>query len=200
MTTEYCREKPGGCGHPCAACPLASATTRGERDSPGAAALAAVDSRRGVVRKALLGAAGLGLVGLVAACDSTGRDDDPEVPEVVVSRDDVPPVGGDPYRSEEGHFYLVHNADGVLAFSWRCVHQGCEVPWDEDEERFHCPCHGSIYDRNGARLDGPARRPLDLVQIDVLDNGDVAVTTGEVTERSDYEPDQTVPYPANATD
>jgi cytochrome b6-f complex iron-sulfur subunit len=60
--------------------------------------------------------------------------------------------------------------------------------------RFHCPCHGSIYDRNGVRRDGPAPRPLDLVKIKVLGDGDVAVAPNEKTKRSDYGPDQAVPY------
>ena len=161
---------------------------------PGAAGLTAVDSRRGVLRRAILGVAGLGLVGVAAACGPEEADE-PSAGQVTVPRADVPPVDGEPYRSDSGAFYLVHNQDGVLAFSWRCTHQGCEVPWEEDEQRFHCPCHGSVFDRNGDRVSGPADRPLDLVEVEVLDGGDVVVATSETRERSGYEPDQAVPYP-----
>ena len=156
-----------------------------------AEALTATDSRRGVVRRAILGVAGLGLVGLTAGC---GNDDRSDGAEVTVPGADVPPVDGAPYRSSAGKFYLVRNGDGVLAFSWRCTHQGCEVPWREDEERFHCPCHDSIFDRNGVLVDGPAPRPLDLVRVEVRDNGDVAVKPHDKTERTDYDADQAVPY------
>jgi cytochrome b6-f complex iron-sulfur subunit len=40
--------------------------------------------------------------------------------------------------------------------------------------RFECPCHGSKYLKSGARIDGPARRNLDMFFIEVLDaNGNV---------------------------
>jgi cytochrome b6-f complex iron-sulfur subunit len=162
---------------------------------PAVSGLTVIETRREILRRAVLGVAGLSLVGFAAGC-GPGEADEPSAQLVTVPRADVPPVDGEPYRSETGAFYLVHNQDGVLAFSWRCTHQGCEVPWKEDEQRFHCPCHGSVYDRNGVRVDGPAPRPLDLVRVEVLGNGDVAVTTDEKTKRSDYEADQAVPYPA----
>jgi cytochrome b6-f complex iron-sulfur subunit len=179
VKSRYCSEGTQVCGATCAGCPT------------GARA-----SRRGVIKRAILGVTGFGLVGVATAC-SVAREADSEssVSEVVVASVDVPPANGAPYRSSDGKFYLVHNADGVLAFSWRCTHQGCEVPWKEDEQRFHCPCHGSIYDRNGVRLDGPAPRPLDLVAVEVQDNGDVVVHPKEKTKRSDYDAEQAVPYP-----
>ncbi|HSV13065.1 MAG TPA: ubiquinol-cytochrome c reductase iron-sulfur subunit [Tepidisphaeraceae bacterium] len=54
-------------------------------------------------------------------------------------------------------------ADGVVAYSAVCTHQGCPVNmWSSQHNAFFCSCHGSIYDpRNAARvLAGPAPRPL----------------------------------------
>ena len=45
------------------------------------------------------------------------------------------------------------------AISGECTHQGCVV--DPVGENFHCPCHGSTFDRNGANTSGPARAPLE---------------------------------------
>jgi len=30
-----------------------------------------------------------------------------------------------------------------------CTHLGCVVPWNGNENKFMCPCHGSQYDRTG---------------------------------------------------
>jgi Rieske Fe-S protein len=54
-------------------------------------------------------------------------------------------------------------ADGVVAYSGVCTHQGCAVNmWVEDDKHFVCSCHGSVYDPkdNAEVLDGPAPRHL----------------------------------------
>ena len=54
-------------------------------------------------------------------------------------------------------------ADGVVAYSAICTHQGCPVNmWSKERNAFVCSCHGSIFDpRNAAEvMDGPAPRPL----------------------------------------
>ena len=54
-------------------------------------------------------------------------------------------------------------ADGVVAYSAICTHQGCPVNmWSKERNAFVCSCHASIFDpRNAAEvIDGPAPRPL----------------------------------------
>ncbi|MEC4895446.1 MAG: cytochrome b6-f complex iron-sulfur subunit [Oscillatoria sp. PMC 1051.18] len=51
-----------------------------------------------------------------------------------------------------------------------CTHLGCTFPWNEIDQQFQCPCHGSLYDANGSVLRGPAPLPLKLVQIAVREN------------------------------
>lgn len=105
------------------------------------------------------------------------------------------PVNADPYRVREGKFYLVHIPDGLLALYWKCKHLGCTVPWKADEEFqgqigvFHCPCHGSIYLRNGQNVAGPAPAPLDYMDIE-LAGGKIVVNTGKIHTRTRYEPSQ----------
>ena len=67
-------------------------------------------------------------------------------------KSDVPAPDGAPYRHNSGHFYLVHNDDGLLAFWWKCPHLGCTVPYvgpPEVPNAFQCPCHGSRYNLEG---------------------------------------------------
>jgi Rieske Fe-S protein len=52
-----------------------------------------------------------------------------------------------------------------VVFSNRCTHVGC--PAQATGIGFACPCHGSQFDRNGARSAGPAVRPLDRLQWEI---------------------------------
>lgn len=42
-----------------------------------------------------------------------------------------------------------------------CPHEGCNVSWLDEQNRFACPCHDSFFAADGARINGPARRGLD---------------------------------------
>lgn len=110
--------------------------------------------------------------------------------EILVPGSLVPEVGGPPYRDQAGRFYLINNDDGLLALYWKCPHLGCTVPWIEGAEEFNCPCHGSIYDRHGVLTSGPAPRPMDLMTVTPDGQGNVVVNTGEITERTQYDPSQ----------
>jgi hypothetical protein len=48
-----------------------------------------------------------------------------------------------------------------VAVSTRCMHLGCPVRYVAASERFICPCHGGVYDFQGAVSGGPPVRPLD---------------------------------------
>jgi Rieske Fe-S protein len=48
-----------------------------------------------------------------------------------------------------------------VIFSSICPHLGCRFAWDTAANRFICPCHGSQFGPEGAKLAGPAPRGLD---------------------------------------
>ncbi|KAF3776244.1 Cytochrome b6-f complex iron-sulfur subunit [Nymphaea thermarum] len=55
--------------------------------------------------------------------------------------------------------YLILDNDKTLAkfaINAICTHLGCIVPWEESENKFMCPCHGSQYDSQGKVVQGPA--------------------------------------------
>ncbi|HEX8750162.1 MAG TPA: ubiquinol-cytochrome c reductase iron-sulfur subunit [Nitrospira sp.] len=60
--------------------------------------------------------------------------------------------------------WAVKQPDGqVTVFSPMCTHLGCGYHWDATDQKFKCPCHGSVYDVTGQVLAGPAPRRLDAL-------------------------------------
>ena len=39
--------------------------------------------------------------------------------------------------------------DQFIAFAVNCTHLGCPVRWEEKAKLLLCPCHGSVFDKNG---------------------------------------------------
>ncbi len=79
----------------------------------------------------------------------------------------------------------VHNTGGTSAdwlspeamfviWSNRCTHVGCPV--QATGVGFSCPCHGSQFDQRGARIAGPAVRPLDRFQWEIRNTSEVWLT------------------------
>lgn len=149
-------------------------------------------SRRRFLRLCGGAVAAVSASALIAAC-AEEEYSEPEVAQVSVGADEIPAEGEKPLHSEEGRFYLIHNENGLLALSTKCTHKGCVVGWEGDENEFHCPCHGSVYDRHGVNIDGPAPRPLDLVKIEREDDGGIMVLTDSITEREQWKPEQAFP-------
>jgi cytochrome b6-f complex iron-sulfur subunit len=111
---------------------------------------------------------------------------------ITIAAADIPAPGASPLVNRDGKFWLINNEnDGVLALYWKCVHLGCTVPWIEGEGQFHCPCHGSLYNRVGEVTGGPAPRPLDLMTVTV-DGGNLTIDTGDIKMRTAYDPSQAV--------
>jgi Rieske Fe-S protein len=61
-----------------------------------------------------------------------------------------------------------------IVFSNRCTHVGC--PALATLTGFACPCHGSQFDRRGARIAGPAIRPLDRFQWEIRRDDQLWIT------------------------
>jgi Rieske Fe-S protein len=55
----------------------------------------------------------------------------------------------------------------VSALSLLCTHTGCEVRWQPETERWHCPCHQGLFDAAGEVLAGPPPRALRQVAVRV---------------------------------
>jgi Rieske Fe-S protein len=47
-----------------------------------------------------------------------------------------------------------------LMLEQTCRHLGCPVAWTPASSTFNCPCHGSVFNKIGNRIAGPAPAPL----------------------------------------
>ncbi|MBX3011859.1 MAG: Rieske 2Fe-2S domain-containing protein [Caldilineaceae bacterium] len=81
-----------------------------------------------------------------------------------------------PYQA--GKFWLVNTEEGPKALYMVCTHLGCLYLWDENRQRFDCPCHGSKFSREGYFIYGPAPRSLDSFAINQAE-GELVVDTGK---------------------
>jgi Rieske Fe-S protein len=48
-----------------------------------------------------------------------------------------------------------------------CTHARCFVNYDNNQDRFLCPCHGSMFDGSGQVLQGPAAMELERKEVEV---------------------------------
>jgi Rieske Fe-S protein len=76
------------------------------------------------------------------------------------------------------------SADGVVAYSAVCTHQGCPISmWHAESKTLFCSCHASRFDpTDRARVvDGPAPRRLPMLPLRAADGVMVAAEfTGQV--------------------
>jgi cytochrome b6-f complex iron-sulfur subunit len=113
---------------------------------------------------------------------------------VTLAVGEIPPPDSEPLAYADGRFWLVNIGEqtiddprqpavypltpGVKALYMVCVHLGCLYKWTPTNDRFECPCHASKYLKSDARIDGPARRNLDVFVIEAVDaDGNVVART-----------------------
>lgn len=89
----------------------------------------------------------------------------------------LPPAGDPPKADPDGKFWLVTTETGPKAIYMVCTHLGCLYKWEQSNNRFECPCHGSKFSREGLYIEGPAARSLDEFIVEVEAAGVVALTT-----------------------
>ena len=74
---------------------------------------------------------------------------------------DVPQSGALVFQDER--LALLRDHSGLYALSLVCTHLGCTVT--VSAHGLACPCHGSLFDRQGRVLKGPADRALRRLKV-----------------------------------
>jgi len=76
---------------------------------------------------------------------------------------------------QDQQVYIVRTAAGFYAVSAVCTHLGCITQWKPEDQLIECPCHGSKFKRDGAKVAGPAPRPLPHFSIGLTADGELVV-------------------------
>ncbi len=75
----------------------------------------------------------------------------------------------------ESRIYIIRAAEGFYALNAVCTHLGCVTAWKQDLGIIACPCHGSKFNRDGGKVEGPAPKPLPWLKMWLTDEGDLMV-------------------------
>jgi Rieske Fe-S protein len=69
-----------------------------------------------------------------------------------------------------GSAWLVRTGPSqCTALSSVCPHLACAVGWDAGKKHYVCPCHESLFPRDGERVSGPSERGLDPLPVSIVD-------------------------------
>jgi Rieske Fe-S protein len=93
---------------------------------------------------------------------------------------------------EEHRLFVFHGRHGFRAVSAICTHLRCTIgPFGPPADRFkavhsRCPCHGSIFDKDGQVMTGPAPRPLDCFRLALSPDKRLLVDTQDIVSPEIY--------------
>jgi cytochrome b6-f complex iron-sulfur subunit len=81
--------------------------------------------------------------------------------------------------------WMIRTSEGIYALIAICTHLGCTPIWFGNEQRFKCPCHGSVFLLDGTNVAGPAPVPLYRATIALDLNGNLVVNKALQENRPD---------------
>ena len=88
------------------------------------------------------------------------------------------------FLAEEKIFVFRDREKGFAVANAVCTHLGCTVGYFQSDERFHCPCHGSVFTADGTVQHGPAPRPLEWFEVTLARDGKLRVDKDRVVPAS----------------
>lgn len=141
----------------------------------------AADSRPAVSRRdflneitlSALGVAGLGGAALTYQYFSPNVLFEPST-TFRAGNPDLYPVDSVTFLQDQ-QVYIVRTLAGFYAVSAVCTHLGCITQWKPEASMIACPCHGSKFQPNGKKIEGPAPRPLPHYTINLTADGELQV-------------------------
>ncbi len=89
---------------------------------------------------------------------------------------------------EDRRLFVFNDRHGFRAMSAVCTHLRCTVgPFGPGKgATSRCPCHGSLFDKQGRVLSGPAPRSLDFFRLTESPDGRLQVDTQDIVSADMY--------------
>jgi cytochrome b6-f complex iron-sulfur subunit len=133
-------------------------------------------SRRDFLNEITLGALGVaGLGGVALTYQFFSPNVLFELPTTFrAGNPDLYPVNSVTFLQDQ-QIYIVRTAAGFYAVSAVCTHLGCITQWKPEANMIACPCHGSKFQPNGKKIEGPAARPQPHYAINLTADGELEV-------------------------
>lgn len=88
-------------------------------------------------------------------------------------------LGIDQRYLQSNRCWVVREPGRLFVIFAQCTHLGCTPDWEQAQNIFHCPCHGSEYDSEGINFAGPAPRPMDRCHVDLDSSNQIVVDTSQ---------------------
>ncbi|WP_321368666.1 ubiquinol-cytochrome c reductase iron-sulfur subunit [uncultured Desulfuromusa sp.] len=113
-------------------------------------------------RKVLKGIALIGVFGGLAWRFLVPSKKAPKKALFEIDKKDIPLRGALVYK--RSRVVVIRSETDIYALSLVCTHLGCTV--NVTAEDMVCPCHGSVFDREGNVLKGPSDKPLERLEVE----------------------------------
>jgi cytochrome b6-f complex iron-sulfur subunit len=84
------------------------------------------------------------------------------------------------FLADEKIFVFRDREKGFAVASAVCTHLGCTVAYFQSDQKFHCPCHGSVFVSDGSVQHGPAPRPLEWFEVTLARDGQLSVDKDKI--------------------
>jgi nitrite reductase/ring-hydroxylating ferredoxin subunit len=94
------------------------------------------------------------------ACRGRPASDRPPGPHASLALSGIPDEGRVEVDVDGNPVEVRRSGHTLEARSLLCPHMGCKVTWVDVDQRYHCPCHGGRFDREGRVLEGAPTRSL----------------------------------------
>jgi nitrite reductase/ring-hydroxylating ferredoxin subunit len=94
------------------------------------------------------------------------------------------PFGPPTFLADEKIFVFRDRDKGFAVASAVCTHLGCTVAHFSSDQKFHCPCHGSVFGSDGSVLHGPAPRPLNWFEVTLARDGQLNIDKDKIVPSS----------------
>lgn len=82
------------------------------------------------------------------------------------------------------NLFVFRREQGIAAMSAACTHLGCIV--EQREDKFVCPCHGSLFNDRGDVIGGPAPAPLPWYEVSFAPDGKLVVDVSRIVNQEQY--------------
>ncbi len=79
---------------------------------------------------------------------------------LVGKKSEIPPGKAKEIAIQGKPVFVINLNDKFKVFSGVCTHLGCIIKWEENKNRFFCPCHQGVFDPSGKVVSGPPPTPL----------------------------------------